>query len=208
MAVIVVEAETGGGAKVAQALRALGEDAAISTDPEAVARAPRLIVAGGGTVGWARRTLGGGLDEAIRVAALRGTPLLGIGTGFLVLLEGVDGPDPTRGLGLFAGRAAPLPGGVEPTGRQARIPHLGPDEVEVHRREGPFVDLAARAVFAFAHDLCARLTRRNEVAGVCHHGAPLDVAVLAGARAGLLFHPERSGAPGLALLGTFARWRP
>lgn len=208
MAVVVVEAGAGGGGAVAHALRALGEDAAITADPEAVARAPRLILVGGGTVAGARRALGGGLDEAIRVAALRGAPLLGIGTGFLVLLEGVDGPGRTRGLGLFAGRAAPLPVGFEAGGRAARSPHLGPDDVDFRRREGPFVDVAARASFAFAHELCARLDRPEEVAGTCLHGEPLDVAVLAGSRAGLLFHPERSGAAGLSLLGAFARWRP
>lgn len=203
MAVIVVEAGTGGGRAIAHALRALGQDAAITADPEAVARATRLIVAGAGPVAFARRALSGGLDEAIRLAVERGAPLLAVGSGFLVLLTGADDLPRGLGLGLFAGRAVPLVGGPE-----ARLPHVGPDLVELRRREGPFVDLATRTEFAFAHELGARLDRREDVAGVCLHGEPLDVAVLAGNRAGILFHPERSGQEGLSLLGAFARWNP
>jgi glutamine amidotransferase len=208
MAVIVVEAGAGGGGAVAQALRVLGEDVAIAADPEAVARAPRLIVVGGGPFAAARRTLGLGLDEAIRLAALRGAPLLGIGTGFLVLLAGVDGSTRARGLGLLAGRAGPLAGGFEPGGRAARVPHVGPAEVEFLCRAGAFVDVAARAELFFAHDLAIRDVPAEQVAGTCVHGEPLVVAVLAGTRAGVLFHPERSGAAGLSLLSGFARWSP
>jgi glutamine amidotransferase len=208
VAVIVVETGAGGAGAVAHALRHLGEDAALSSDPVAVARAPRLVVTGSGPFAAARRALGGGLDEAIRVATLRGAPLLGIGTGFLVLLEGADLPGRPKGLGLFPGRAVPLPGGFGPAGGPVRVPHLGPDDVALHLREGPFADLAVRSRFFFAHDLALRSPRREAVAGTCHHGGPLDVAVLAGNRAGVLFHPEKSGGPGLSLLRAFARWRP
>src|SRR3989442_928486 len=104
---------------VLRGLRAVRADAMVTADPEAVRRAPRVVVPGVGNFAPAmRRLAAAGLADAVREVAQSGRPVLGICLGLQLFLESSDEAPGVPGLGLLARRvrrfATALP-----------VPHVG-----------------------------------------------------------------------------------
>ncbi|MGX8699230.1 MAG: imidazole glycerol phosphate synthase subunit HisH, partial [bacterium] len=100
-------------------LRAVGEEAVVSSDPAALLRAEKLILPGVGAFGDAAAKLREtGLAEVVLAAAGRGTPLLGICLGMQLLFDRSLEYGEHTGLGLIPGEVVRIPGEV-------KLPHIG-----------------------------------------------------------------------------------
>ena len=88
---------------------ASGQKIVITSDPAVVASADRVVFPGVGAIRDCMRELSGrGFDQAVREAAARGTPLLGICVGMQMLFQhGEEGDTPA--LGLLPGEVPHFP---------------------------------------------------------------------------------------------------
>ena len=179
---------------------AVGYDAEVTSDPEALRCADKLVLPGVGAFGDAaeklRRT---GLDRAVLEETARGKPLLGICLGMQLLFEKSLEHGEHPGLGLLRGSVRPI---AERIGPGLKIPHIGWNalifwaETPLFRyiREGDHVYF----VHSFAAEDCD-----DSLAAVTEYGALLTAAVARDNIFGCQFHPEKSGDTGLAILRAF-----
>jgi imidazole glycerol phosphate synthase glutamine amidotransferase subunit len=191
--VVIVDSGVANLASIAGAFRRLGATAVIAADPAVVHDAARLVLPGVGAFGAGAAALRGrGLDDAIRNAAARGTPLLGVCLGMQLLCEASEESPGVTGLGMIAGTCRRLPETV-------RIPHLGWNSVRVDRG----ARFVTRGVAAFANSYALRESPRGWTAAWSTHGVSFIAALERDATLVCQFHPELSGAYGAALL---ERW--
>jgi glutamine amidotransferase len=113
------------------------------------------------------------------------------------LLAGVGLEDGEwRGLGVMGGTCERLPGGV-------KVPHIGWNTVAYPRESSLFAGIAEDTAFYFVHSYHLRPADPGSVIGTTHHGIDFAAAVQRGSAFAVQFHPEKSSAMGLRLLGNF-----
>jgi glutamine amidotransferase len=184
-----------------KALQHVGAAARLVDHPTEVAAADAVVLPGVGAFGACARALhDSGLEDPARSAIESGVPFFGVCVGFQLLYEGsVESPGAT-GLGVFPGQVAPLPSGV-------KHPQMQWNMLDVRGADAgaedpaPLRGLGPRPWVYFVHSFAPPVGA--ETVAVCDYGG--DVAALAtrGSLWGAQFHPEKSGATGLALLGNF-----
>jgi imidazole glycerol-phosphate synthase subunit HisH len=178
------------------ALVRAGGEPVPTTDPKLVGKAPLAAVAGVGHVSSAAAGLArSGVDEALRVRAREGRPILGICVGMQLLFE--DSEEGGSGLGLLAGPVTRL--------EATRVPHMGWNTLAA-RRESSLLEGLDGADVYFAHSYAARPADPEVVTAEVEHDHPLVAAVERGAVAGVQFHPERSGSAGARFLANVLAW--
>jgi len=208
VAVTIADLGSGNLRSVAKALEAVGADAVVTADADAVARAQRLVVPGQGAFGACAAGLdrgGGALRQAVRAHIDSGRPFFGICIGMQLLFEESEESPGTRGLGLLPGRVRRFADRPE-----LKIPHMGWNET----RRGPAAgvgagrhldDVADGAFFYFIHSYYPDPARAEDVALRSEHGVAFCAAVARDNVFACQFHPEKSQAAGLALLRRFVQ---
>ena len=203
--IIVVDYGRGNLFSLGQALRHLGAVYEVSSDPARVIAAERIILPGVGAFGDAMRGLiDRGLVEALKSAAAKGTPLLGICVGCQLLLSRGEEFGRNDGLGLISGTVARLPRPRDGDPAAIRIPNVGWRHLSV-RPSAPVLEVLSDAdLMYFVHSYAPMVADPDAIAATIHvNGADIPVAVHRGNVVGVQFHPEKSGAAGLKLLGRF-----
>jgi glutamine amidotransferase len=94
-----------------------------------------------------------------------------------------------------------LPGKIRRLTGKVKIPHIGWDEVTVRPGSRLLAGLADGTRFYFVHSYAPEPD--GAAAAVCDYGGRFAAAVEYGNLFGTQFHPEKSGAAGLALLANF-----
>ena len=193
----VVDYGAGNLVSIDQALTRVGAEVSIARDPSAFAGADALVVPGVGAAAPAmERLAAAGLVEPIRAWIAGGRPYLGICLGLQLLFDGSD-EDGALTLGVIRGRTARL--------RDApTLPHIGWNQVERVREHPLFSGIAAAADFYFVHSYAGVPEGPDAEASTMartSHGASFVSAIARANILGVQFHPERSGADGLRLLG-------
>jgi len=180
-----------------KALQHVGGAARLVNDAASVEAADAVVLPGVGAFGACARALrDSGLDEPARAALAAGVPFFGVCVGFQLLYEGsVESPG-APGLGVFPGTVGPLPPGVKHPQMQWNILDvLGENEPAPLRGLGP------HPWVYFVHSFAPPVG--EETVAVCDYGGPVAALVTRGTLWGAQFHPEKSGAAGLALLANF-----
>lgn len=203
MTVTVVDMAVSNVGSVANMLRRIGTHVAITSDPDQLALAERIILPGVGAFDGAMEHLHatgalGGLEAAV---IERGVPLLGVCLGMQLLADGSE-EGSAAGLGWIPGmvrRLAPHDGNTP-----LPVPHMGWNTVSSERSTGPSA-LAAEPErrFYFVHSYALECTDPAHVAGTTVYGQPFTSMVARDEILGAQFHPEKSHRHGMALL---AEW--
>lgn len=180
-----------------KALVHLGTPARLVRDPERVAGAVGVVLPGVGEFGACAGALAAsGLDEPARRAIDEGVPFLGICVGFQLLYERSEESPGARGLGVLDGVVRRLPEGVK---------HPQMQWNRLDRRPGAASSLLdglpEHPWVYFVHSFAPPVG--EETVATCDYGGPVAAAVERGPLWGVQFHPEKSGANGLALLANF-----
>jgi imidazole glycerol-phosphate synthase subunit HisH len=202
--VAVVDTGSGNLRSVEKALESAGAQATVTSDPEVVARADRVVVPGQGAFGACVAGLdraGGALRQSVLEAIGRGTPYLGICLGLQVLFQGSDENPECRGLGILPGRVVRF--AVDPP---LKVPHMGWNLCSrgpAARRSPALRALADGTWFYFVHSYYPAPADPADVALETDHGGRLCVAVARDNVLGCQFHPEKSQEAGLSLLSRF-----
>lgn len=182
-----------------KALQHVGAAARLVDDATTVAAADAVVLPGVGAFGACARALhDSGLEDAARAAVEAGVPFFGVCVGFQLLYEGsVESPG-VAGLGIFPGVVSPLPAGVKhPQMQWNTLETCGTEEPEPLRGLGP------RPWVYFVHSFAPPVGA--ETTAVCDYGGEVAALATRGTLWGAQFHPEKSGATGLALLTNFVQ---
>jgi glutamine amidotransferase/cyclase len=178
------------------ALERLGVATTLTTDAERVRNAGRVILPGVGAFGAVMKRLDFlGLVAPLKERLRAGRPLLGICLGQQLLLTSSEESPGVPGLGA-------IPGTVKRLQVQEKIPHMGWNEV-VPAGQDPVIGPSAFYAY-FVHSYATWPQDEKNVTAWCEYGGTrFPAALRRGETVALQFHPERSGAAGLALLGRF-----
>lgn len=185
-----------GGANIASVLFAferMNVKAHLTSDPDDIKAAERVILPGVGAAAHAMNTLNQkNLVDCIR--ALK-QPVLGICLGMQLLFDhSEEGDTPMLGL---------LPGRVRRFTQQPSItiPHMGWNTISP-REDHPLTrGLNKESYFYFVHSYCA--PAGDHMVAACHYGQDFSAIAAYGNFMGCQFHPERSGSAGARLLKNF-----
>jgi imidazole glycerol-phosphate synthase subunit HisH len=205
--IVVVDYGVNNLRSVVRALGAAGHDATLTTIPDEVRGADHVLVPGVGHFGQASRTLEtSGLGAAVREAAERGRPVMGICLGLqLFFASSAEAPD-ARGLGLLSGE-------VRRFDTALPVPHVGWAQVELTRAGAghPMLRDVFRGepqFFYHVHSYHPAALPAEQVLATGTYERPFPTLVGRDNVIGAQFHPEKSQRAGIELLGAFARWRP
>jgi glutamine amidotransferase len=179
----------------------------VTSRPEEIALAERIVLPGVGAFADCRRGLAAvpGLEDALVEAVLgRGRPFLGICVGMQLMAERGREFETVEGLGWIAGEVV----AIDPADPSLKIPHMGWNELSP-RAAHPVLDgLPAGTHGYFVHSFELRPARAADLLAETDYGGPLVAAVGHDNLVGTQFHPEKSQWAGLRLIANFLRWRP
>jgi glutamine amidotransferase len=197
--IAVVDYGMGNRRSVEKALEHVGVRALITRDHAELVGADGLVVPGVGAFPLAMKRLNElGLAGLIRERAAEGVPVLGICLGMQLLFERSEEIEPTEGLGLLEGQVTPLHAGG------LRVPHIGWNEVAFERPSILTDGLPpSGCAFYHVHSMAARPRRTHDVIGTTEYGERFATVVAHERIMGVQFHPEKSSAHGLQMLGNF-----
>jgi imidazole glycerol-phosphate synthase subunit HisH len=178
-----------------RALETLGHEPVATARPDQVAAAETILLPGVGAFAEASRRLARtGLGNAIRSAAAGGARVIGVCLGMQLLFETSEEGGDQPGLGLLPGRVVRLSGG-------ALVPHVGWNSIRATEAGRALFGESDGGDFYFVHSFVARPASENLVLARCLHGESFAAAVGDATCIGFQFHPEKSGAAGVRLLG-------
>ncbi|NOX71683.1 MAG: imidazole glycerol phosphate synthase subunit HisH [Candidatus Micrarchaeota archaeon] len=192
--IAIIDYGAGNPGSVRKAFEFLGEKCVVTSSPEDVIKADRIIFPGVGSFGEAIKTLRKkGLDEVIKNAVGNGTPFLGICLGLQLLFEESEESPGVKGLCLLEGRCVRF--------REGKVPEIGWNEVKPVR-EGSEI-LGSGGFAYFVNSFYVAPADEEIKAGVTEYGIEFTSAVKKGNVFAVQFHPEKSGKYGLEVL---RRW--
>ncbi|QTL02843.1 imidazole glycerol phosphate synthase subunit HisH [Aquabacter sp. L1I39] len=183
---------------------------AVTSDPEVVRTADRVVLPGVGAFADCRRGLDAvpGMVEALEEAVhQRGRPFLGICVGLQLLAERGLEHGETAGLGWIKGEVVR----IEPTDPTLKIPHMGWNTLTLDRVHPLFdgIPTGRDGLHAyFVHSYHMQVADPADRLATTEYGGTVTAAVARGNVAGTQFHPEKSQKLGLALLANFLKWHP
>jgi glutamine amidotransferase len=183
-----------------KALVRMGADAQLTTDAALIARADGVVLPGVGAFGACLAALHHvGLGAPVRDAVASGRPFLGICVGMQMLFDSSDEDPTAEGLGIIPGVVRPIPPGV-------KRPQMQWNQLRVrHPDDALLAPLGESPWMYFVHSYHGVPDDPAMVAATCDYGTVLNAAFRHGNVFATQFHPEKSGAAGLTLLGAFVQ---
>jgi glutamine amidotransferase len=187
-----------GGANIASlraALARLGAESQVTSDPEVIQRAARVLLPGVGSAHNAMARLRGtGLDRLIPTLK---QPLLGICLGMQILFD-MSEEGPANGLAVMPGRVEKL--------RFARglpVPHMGWNQLQEMKADPLLDGVSSLDYVYFVHGYA--VPPNDATIATCAYGGSFTAVARRDNFCGTQFHPERSGLVGARILANFLK---
>jgi glutamine amidotransferase len=216
VSVAIVDYGSGNLHSAAKAFERAARDAApdqkiiVTSDPEAVRRADRVVLPGVGAFADCRRGLDAipGMVEALEESVRgRGRPFFGICVGMQLMAERGREYEVTEGLGWIGGEVDK----IAPSDSTLKIPHMGWNTLTPCEPHPLFdgIALGAQGLHAyFVHSFELKPTQPSDLVAEADYGGPVTAVVGRDNMVGTQFHPEKSQRLGLALIANFLKWKP
>lgn len=198
--IAIVDYGMGNLASVRKALKFLGQEAKITSDPGDIARARGVILPGVGAFGEAMAELRKrGLVTPLRESIAAGKPFLGLCLGLQLLFESSEESAGVRGLGILPGKVRKLP-----RKKGFKVPHMGWNRIEPEGNNPLLRGVPDGAFMYFVHSFYADPEDGSVVAARTDYGRRFPSVVWDGGRVwATQFHPEKSQKWGLKILNNF-----
>ena len=182
----------------------------VTSDPEAVHRADRIVLPGVGAFADCRRGLDAvpGMVEALEENVRRkAKPFFGICVGMQLMAERGREYEMVEGLGWIPGEVDK----IAPSDPALKIPHMGWNTL-TQRKAHPLLDgigLGNEGLHAyFVHSYQLKTADPSDLIAEAAYGGPVTAMIGRDNMAGTQFHPEKSQRLGLALIANFLKWKP
>ena len=216
MTVAIVDYGSGNLHSAAKAFERAARDAGlterieVTSDPDAVRRAERIVLPGVGAFKDCRNGLKAvaGMWETLEEQVIhRSRPFLGICVGMQLMASRGLEHDITEGFGWIPGDVTR----IAPEDPDLKIPHMGWNTLDLRRPHALLEGIAlgeagSHAYFVHSYHLAA--ANPDDVIATVDYGMSVTAMVGRDNFAGTQFHPEKSQTLGLALIANFLRWRP
>ena len=191
-----------------------GVDVQVTSDPQVVRAADRIVLPGQGALRDCMHELReSGLLPAVLEAA-QAKPLFGVCVGMQMLLdhstEGAVAGSTTPGLGLIAGavKRFELAGRLQPDGSRFKVPQMGWNQVRQAQPHALWHGIPDASYFYFVHSYYASPSDLRHHAGEADYGGLFCAVLARGNIFATQFHPEKSAEHGLQLYRNFLQWAP
>jgi imidazole glycerol-phosphate synthase subunit HisH len=167
-------------------------------NPEQVSKAEKILLPGVGSFNEAMKRLKeSGLDKALREAASKGIPIMGICLGMQLLADkGYEGGE-TEGLGLIPGTVKRMNGDV------MKLPHMGWNNLKLKQSNSVLSQAFDGIDYYFIHSYEFVADNNENVLATVNHGGQVTAIVSKDNVFGCQFHPEKSQRAGFELLKSF-----
>lgn len=179
----------------------------VSSHPEDVARADRIVLPGDGAFPACRAALGahGGLFEAIAEAVTtRARPFLGICVGMQMMATWGREYTDTSGFDWIGGEVAK----ITPADPGLKVPHMGWNDLVIDRPHPVLSGIATGDHAYFVHSYQMRVTDPGHRLAHVNYAGDITAIIGRANMVGMQFHPEKSQATGLRLIANFLQWAP
>jgi glutamine amidotransferase len=179
----------------------------VTSRAEEAAGADRIVLPGQGAFAECRRGLASvpGLEDAISDAVMqRGRPFFGICVGMQLMADRGREFEVVNGLGWVGGEVV----AIAPADPSYKIPHMGWNELALQCSHPVFDGVAEGSHTYFVHSFHFAVADPADLIATADYAQPLTAAVGRDNMVGTQFHPEKSQAAGLRLIGNFLGWRP
>ena len=178
----------------------------VSADAGALKHADRIVLPGVGAFADCRRGLDAvdGLVEALQQRVIRdAVPFIGICVAMQLKAERGLEFETSQCLGWLKGDVVAIP-----PAPGHKIPHMGWNDLQI-RADHPVLDgIATGDHVYFVHSFKFAASAPGEILATVEYGGAVAALVGRDNMVGTQFHPEKSQAVGLKLIGNFLRWRP
>jgi len=180
---------------VENTLAEIGCDYTLVRDAAGLRQAGKIVLPGVGHFGQMMRALDAmDVRETLLERIRAGVPFLGICLGMQALFEASEEAPEVRGLAQYPGVVRRFPA-------DARVPHMGWNELEPRPGSKLVRDLPAHPFVYFAHSYYVPVN--EHAAATCTYGLPYMAALECGNVFGVQFHPEKSAATGQRIVRNF-----
>lgn len=193
--IAIVDYQAGNLASVKKAFDHIGANSTVTSDPQVVAEADKIVVPGVGNFLATKALESCGIREMIAGRIADGTPFLGICLGMQWLMQASDESSDLEGLGIWPERCSKFPVDV-------KSPHVGWNRLEI--REGTsrlLRDIPTGTFMYFTHSF--RVPVFKVTVAECDYGGCFSAAIERDNIFGVQFHPEKSGQTGLKIVENF-----
>lgn len=186
---------------MANALDEVGARSEIVADPAALDSYDKLVLPGVGAFGRAMANLSAlGMDAALTEYARSGRQVLGVCLGMQLMADSSEESEPAAGLGWVPGRVVAL----QPRAG-VKVPHMGWNSLRIVRDHPAIRGIENGSDAYFVHSYHVVCTDERNVVANSEHGVPFTAILAHDNLVGMQFHPEKSQAIGLTLIGNFVR---
>ncbi len=176
----------------------------ITSDPDIVAKAHRIVLPGQGAFADCAAGLLSfdGLQDAIFARVATGAPFLGICVGMQLMAERGLEHQTTQGFGWIKGDIAKMP-------TTLRLPQMGWNELLFEPGSHALLAHLTPGDHAyFVHSYALTAGDPKTIIATTAYGGRIPAIVAVGNRAGTQFHAEKSQTVGLQILANFLAWEP
>ena len=187
----------------------LNAEISITSDPDYVAKADRIVLPGVGAFADCRKGLDSvdgmlaALNEAVTPKA---RPFFGICVGHQLMASRGLEKETTNGLDWIKSDVVE----IEPNDPTLKIPHMGWNTLDVKFNHPIFDGIVTgeNGLHAyFVHSYHMVPTDSDVVLATSNYGGDITAMVAHENRIGTQFHPEKSQTLGLALIANFLKWK-
>jgi len=182
-------------------------DVIVSSRPEDVARADRIVLPGDGAFPACKRQLTDhtGLYEAIENAVINGgRPFLGICVGMQMMATRGMEYEEVAGFDWIGGDIVK----IMPTDPSLKVPHMGWNDLIIDAPHPVLAGLSSGDHAYFVHSYQFRIANKSDRLAHVDYGGDITAIVARDTMVGTQFHPEKSQQTGLRLIANFLQWNP
>ncbi len=181
----------------------------VSSRPEDVARADRIVLPGDGAFPACRAALAGAgagsvLEALTEAVEVRGRPFLGICVGMQLMAKLGHEYEEVPGLGWIDGEVTR----IAPEDPALKVPHMGWNDLVITQPHPVLAGIENGQHAYFVHSYHMSVSDPAQLLGYADYGQPVTAIVGRDTMLGTQFHPEKSQATGLRLIANFLNWKP
>lgn len=183
----------------------IGSEAVVTSDPQVVLDADRVVLPGVGAFRDCMHNLEqAGFVEPILKVIAAGKPFLGICVGMQLLFTDSVEFGHYKGLDVIPGHVLRFPDQMTVAGEKLKVPQMGWNQLSFKRRPPAFEGIDDDSNVYFVHSYYVKPDDSNVIASTTDYGIEFCSSVWKDNVVATQFHPEKSQAVGLRILKNFA----
>jgi glutamine amidotransferase len=212
MTTVIVDYESGNLHSAQKAFERMAQETGagavtVTSDPETIRTATRIVLPGDGAFPACRRALYDhrGVFEAIEEAVItHARPFMGICIGMQMLATRGLEYEETAGFDWIGGTVGP----IAPSNPTLKVPHMGWNDLVIDNPHPIFDGISTGDHAYFVHSYQFRVDDSAHMLAHVDYAGAITAVVGRDTILGTQFHPEKSQKTGLRMIANFLRWKP